>query len=188
MTNPQDEPTLESRVAYRGRIVNLRLDTVRMPDGAVRTREVVEHSDCVCVVPVDEENNVIMVRQYRKPAEENLLEVPAGGVEEGEGPAEAVLRELQEETAYTADRLELLASFWTTPGFCTELMHSYLATGLRPGSLQRDEDEHIEVVKVSMDRIPDMIRRGEIKDAKSIASLLMVLYLSHSVADTEGRK
>ena len=88
-----------------------------------------------------------------------------------------MLRELQEETGYTADSLEHLASFWTAPGFCTELMHSYLATGLRPGSGQPDEDEDIQVVKVPLSDTPDMIRRGEINDAKSIASLLMALYL-----------
>ena len=86
-----------------------------------------------------------------------------------------MLRELQEETGYTADSLEHLASFWTTPGFCTELMHFYLATGLRPGSGQPDED--IQVVKVPLSDTPDMIRRGEINDAKSIASLVMALYL-----------
>ena len=177
MTAPQNEPTVESRLAFQGKIVNVRVDTVQLPRGTLGTREVVEHSDCVCVVPLDEGNNVVMVRQYRKPAEESLLEVPAGGVEEGESSLDAVLRELQEETGYTADSLRHLSSFWTTPGFCTELMHSYLATGLRPSSLEQDEDEDVQVAKVPLMEIPDMIRQGEIRDAKSIASLLMVLHL-----------
>ena len=109
--------------------------------------------------------------------EESLLEVPAGGIEEGESPQEAVLRELQEETGHTADHLQHLSSFWMTPGFCTELMHAYLATGLRPSTLQQDEDEDLDVVRAPLSRVPDMVRSGEIKDAKSIASLLMVLYL-----------
>ena len=120
---------------------------------------------------------MILVRQYRKPADQELLEVPAGGVEAGENSREAVLRELAEETGYTADNLRHLSSFWTTPGFCTELMHAYLGTGLRPGTLEPDDDERIQVVNVPLDTIPDMIRSGEIKDAKSIASLLMVLQL-----------
>ncbi len=177
MTAPQNEPTVESRLAFRGKIVNVRVDTVQLPSGTLGTREVVEHSECVCVVPLDEQNNVVLVRQYRKPVEESLLEVPAGGVEKGEVSPDAALRELQEETGYTSDTLRHLSSFWTTPGFCTELMHSYLATELRPSSLEPDEDEDVQVAKVPLTDIPDMIRQGEIRDAKSIASLLMVLHL-----------
>jgi ADP-ribose pyrophosphatase len=177
MTTPQNEPTVESRVAYEGRIVNLRVDTVQLSRGTLGTREIVEHADCVCVVPLDDQGNVIMVQQYRKPAEETLLEIPAGGIEKGEVSQEAALRELQEETGYTADKIQHLSSFWTTPGFCTELMHAYLATDLRPSSLSPDEDEDIQVVRVPLDQIPDMVRLGQIKDAKSIASLLMVLHL-----------
>ena len=178
MPSPKNEPTVESRLAFQGKIVNVRLDTVQLSGGRLQTREIIEHSECVCVVPLDEQNNVVLVRQYRKPVEEQLLEVPAGGVEQGELSREAVLRELQEETGYTADSLQHLSSFWTTPGFCTELMHAYLATGLRPSELQPDEDEEIQVVKAALSSVPAMIRRGEIKDAKSIASLLIVLYLS----------
>jgi ADP-ribose pyrophosphatase len=176
MPTPHVETTLESRLAYKGRIVNVRVDTVSLPGDASGTREVVEHSNCVCIVPLDPQNNVLLVRQYRKPAEDILLEIPAGRVEEGEVSQEAVLRELQEETGYTADSLEHLSSFWMSPGFCTELMHAYIARELRPSRLPADEDENIEVVRVPLDRIPEMIRSGEINDAKSIASLLMVLY------------
>jgi len=91
------EPTTASEVVFEGRIVNLRVDTVQLPSGRTTTREIVEHEDAVCVVPIDEHNNVLMVRQYRKAAQLNLLEVPAGGVEAGETPEETVLRELQEE-------------------------------------------------------------------------------------------
>ncbi len=175
MAMSEKEPTIESRLAYEGKIVNLRVDKVRLSRGGTGTREIVEHSDCVCMVPLDDQRNVVLVRQYRKSIEESLLEVPAGGVETDEVSEDAVLRELQEETGYTADHLRHLSSFWTTPGFCTELMHSYLATGLRPSVLEGDEDEDIQVVKVPLDSVRDMIKRGEIRDAKSIASLLMVL-------------
>ena len=179
MATPHGEPTIESRLAYEGKIVNVRVDTVKLPSSTLAIREIVEHSECECVVPVDEKNNVVLVTQYRKPAEEELLEVPAGGVEPGELTQEAVRRELQEETGYTADDLAHLSSFWTTPGFCNELMHAYMATRLRPSKLVGDDDEDIQVVKVPLGNISAMIRRGEIKDAKSIASLLMVLHLDN---------
>ena len=175
MTAPLDEPSVESRVAYQGKIVNLRVDKVKLPQGTLGTREIVEHSECVCVVALDEGDNVVLVRQYRKPVEQFLLEIPAGGIEPGESPEDAVRRELQEETGYVAGQLLHLSSFWTTPGFCTELMHSYVATGLRAGSISQDEDENIQVEKVPLSDTRDLIRRGEIRDAKSIASLLLAL-------------
>ena len=177
MANPHSEPTIESRLAFEGKIVNLRVDTVQLARGDLAIREIVEHSECICVVPMDDQNNVILVRQYRKPLEGHILEVPAGRMDEGEGSEEAALRELQEEIGYTADSLKHLSSFWTAPGFCTELMHAYLATGLRPSSLEPDDDEDIQVVTVPLDGVPEMIRQGQITDAKSIASLLMVLYV-----------
>lgn len=177
MVELQSEQTISSEMIYRGKILNVRVDTVTLGRGGQGIREVVEHNECICIVPLDDENNVIMVKQYRKPVEEILLEVPAGGVENGEVSQEAVLRELQEETGYIASNLELLAKFWTTPGFCNEYMHAYVATGLSPSSLPADDDEDILVERVPMAKIPDLIRNGIIRDAKSIASLLMVMHL-----------
>lgn len=171
----QSEPTVESKTLYQGRIINLRVDTVRLPNGRLATREIAEHAHCVCIVPLDEQGNVLLVRQYRKPAEAELLEIPAGGVEEGEVSQEAVLRELQEETGFTAGNLRHLASFWMTPGWSTEYMHAYLATDLSPAHSAADEDENISVVRTPLDLIPQMIEAGEIQDAKSIASLLLAL-------------
>ena len=178
MSSPQNEPSVDSRVAYQGKIVNLRVDTVKLPEGKLGTREIVEHAQCVCVVPLDAGGNVVMVRQYRKPAEEFLLEIPAGGMNPGESPESAAQRELQEETGYVAEELVHLSSFWTTPGFCTELMHAYVAKDLRPGPPSQDEDENIEVVRIPLTGAPDLIHQGEIRDAKSIASLLLVLQMS----------
>ena len=111
MYSSGSEPTVESKVQYRGRIVNLRVDTVRLPSGHLAIREIVEHSHCVCIVPIDGQGNVLLVRQYRKPTEAQLLEVPSGGVEAGKVSQEAVLRELQEETGFTAGALRHLSSF-----------------------------------------------------------------------------
>ena len=167
------ELTIGTKRIYEGNIINVRVDTVRMPSGRDATREIVEHSHAVCIVPIDNDGNVVLVRQYRKPAETALLEVPAGGVEEGEISEEAVLRELQEEIGYTADHLEHLSSFWVAPGWATEYMHAYLATGLRESRLEGDEDENIEVVRLRFNEAVSMLKTGEINDGKTIASLLL---------------
>lgn len=169
------EPTIESRRIYKGRVVGLRVDTVQLPDGRVSQRELVEHSASVSIVPLDREMNVLLVRQYRKAVEQTLLEVTAGGLEEGEAPEDGARRELEEETGYIADHMEHLASFFMSPGYCDEEMHVFLATGLKEGQPHPESDESIEVVSVPIDSIPEMIQCGEIKDAKSIAALLLAL-------------
>ena len=172
-THPDNEPTISSRHIYSGRIIDVRVDTVRLQNGRESTREIVDHAPSICVVPVDAEGNVLMVRQYRKPTDGFLLEVPAGGIEEGESPEEATRRELQEEIGHTADRLEPLSSFWLAPGWCSEYMYAFLATGLRPANLDSDEDEFIEVVRVPLSEALDVITSGQVQDAKSVASLLL---------------
>ena len=180
MEHTDPEPTIESKDIYQGRIIKLRVDTVQLPSGRTTTREIVEHEDAVCVVPIDENNNVLMVRQYRKAAQLNLLEVPAGGVEAGETPDETVLRELQEEVSVTSGSLRRLSGFWVSPGWATEFMHAYLATDLPPASLPADDDEYISVERVPLDSIPGLIESGEIQDSKSIASLLLALRVLNS--------
>ena len=172
-TDFHSEPTISSKRIYEGHIINVRVDTVRLPSGREATREIVEHSHAVCIVPIDNDGKVVLVRQYRKPAEEALLEVPAGGVEDGEVSEEAVLRELQEEIGYTADHIEHLSSFWVAPGWATEYMHAYLATGLKESRLEADEDENIEVVRLPFDEAVAMFKTGGINDGKTIAALLL---------------
>ena len=169
------ETTLESTFHYRGTILSLRKDQVRMPNGRLTVREVVEHSDSVCMVPLDAEGNVLLVRQYRKPTESALLEVPAGGIDEGETPEEAALRELQEEVSHVAGALTPLSGFWLAPGWCDEYMYAFLATDLQPSELEQDYDEMVETRKVPLAETLDLIARGEIQDSKSIASLLLAM-------------
>ncbi len=169
------ERTIKSETIFNGRLVNLRIDTVELPNGGTARREIVEHGEVVFIVPVDAAGNVLLVRQYRKPTEEELLEIPAGGIDSGEEPAEAAQRELREETGYMAGRLERMSSFYTTPGFCTEFSHLYLATDLKHSPLKSEADENIVVCPVATDQITRLIREGEIKDGKSIAGLLLYL-------------
>ena len=172
---PDNEPTISSRHIYSGRIIDVRVDTVRLQNGRESTREIVDHAPSICVVPVDADRNVLMVRQYRKPVDQFLLEVPAGGIEEGETPEEAARRELQEEIGHTTDDLLALSAFWLAPGWCSEYMYAFLATGLQPAALDSDEDEFIEVVRVPLSEVVDIIASGQVQDAKSVASLLLAL-------------
>jgi ADP-ribose pyrophosphatase len=167
-----EERVLHSEWIHDGKIVNLRIDTVRLPDGHEASREIVEHSQAVAVVPVDAEGRVVLVRQYRLPVEAVLLEVPAGSLDPGEDPETAAQRELQEETGFRAGTLERLTGFWVAPGFCTEYIHVYLATSLTEDRLQGDEDERIEVETLSLDDALARIDSGVIEDAKSICGLL----------------
>ncbi|MFC1965557.1 NUDIX hydrolase [Chloroflexota bacterium] len=170
-----EEKTLSIQPVYEGRAVKLRVDTVRMPGGRETTREIVEHSDCVAIVAVDADDNVLLVNQFRKPVEKELLEIPAGGIEADEGPVTAVRRELQEETGYLPQKVERLGGFYSAPGYCTEYLHLYLATDLIPSQLYAEDTENIRLVRVSVSQITGLIASGSICDAKSIAGLFTFL-------------
>lgn len=169
------ERTLHSEPIYRGRLVSLRVDTVELPSGRQTKREIVEHGGCTAIVAIDADGQVLLVRQFRKAVEEALLEIPAGNVESEEEPLDCACRELEEETGFSAEKWRKLGFFYTSPGFCTEGMHVYLATGLRQAKREADEDEIIEVVRVPLSDVAGLIASGEMRDAKSIAGLLMAL-------------
>lgn len=168
------EQTLSTRSVFDGKIVNVRVDQVGLPNGSRVIREVVQHQPAVVIAPMDEDRNVLLVRQYRYPVSESLLEAPAGGLEEGETPEVGAQRELREEVGYAAQSLDLLASFWTAPGYCTEFMYAFWAQGLYVDKLDPDEDEQIVVERVPLVEASDLIRSGEIRDAKTIAALLLL--------------
>ena len=168
------EKTLESKRVYEGRIINLRLDSVVLENGNTAMREVVEHPGAVGIVALKENGDIVMVKQYRKAVEQVLLELPAGKLEQGEDPADCAARELTEETGYTAGDLRYLVSFYTSPGFSNEIMHMFLATNLKEGKNDPDDDEMVETVEISRDRAIDMILKGEIKDGKTIAGILLL--------------
>lgn len=169
------EETVSSKLIYDGVVVKLRVDTVRTPDGGDTTREIVVHSDCVAIVAVDAEDNVLLVKQFRKAAEKELLEIPAGGIESGEDAPAAVRRELQEEAGYLPKKLERLGGFYSSPGFCTEYLHLYLASDLVPSRLNAEDTGEIRLVRVPVNKIHGLITSGRICDAKSIAGLFTYL-------------
>jgi len=173
-----EEKTLSSELIYEGRAVKLRLDTVETASGRKTTREIVEHGDCVAVVPIDAEGNIILVKQYRKPVEKELLEIPAGGIEPGEDPLAAVRRELREEIGHLPRKVERLGGFYSSPGFCTEYLYLYRATDLVPSQLHAEDTDSISLVRVSISDIPGLIASGKICDAKTIAGLLTFLGIS----------
>ncbi len=166
------ERVLSSQEICHGRAVNLRVDQVEKPSGKRTTREIVEHSDCVAVVAIDDQDNVLLVRQFRHAVGKFLLEIPAGSVESGEEPIDCVRRELQEEIGYLPQKIDELGGFYAIPGYGTEYLHCYLASNLVLSRLVAEDTDDIELVRVPRGQIPQLIASGEICDAKSIAALL----------------
>ena len=165
-----------SQDVYQGRVVKLRVDTIEVADGLNVRREVVEHPGAVVIVPVDGEGRVLWIRQYRYAVDKELLELPAGTLEPGEGPEACARREVAEETGFAAATLEPLGRFYTAPGFCTEFMHALAAAGLSPAPDARaDDDEEIEVEPLAIEESLARIDSGDVSDAKSIAAFFLYL-------------
>jgi ADP-ribose pyrophosphatase len=170
------QKTIKSETVYHGRIIDLIIEDVEDTAGNVRKREIVSHPGGGVVVPLLDNGDVILVRQYRYPHKKFVLEVPAGKLEPNEDPLVAAKRELQEETGYTAETYEKLTTMFTTPGFCSEVLHIYLATGLKKSELGQNLDEGEQSLTVEYFPLPavvDMIVRGEIGDSKTIAGILL---------------
>ena len=183
------ETLVGSTTVHRGRYLEVRVDEVVTPAGRRATRDIVGHPGAVAMVALDAEDRVLMVRQFRLAAGRTLLEIPAGTLDRHadgttEAPDLAARRELEEEkTGYRAATWRLLGSFWTAPGFATELMHLYLATDLAPAHTDRlapDEDEHLELERIPWRDAVGMAERGEIADAKSMVGLLLLARIRSS--------
>ena len=171
------ETVIGTQEIYSGRVVHLRIDTIRQPNGFEGKREIVAHPGAVCVVPIRDDGMVLLVRQLRLAAGQALLEVPAGTREKGEDPRECALRELEEETGYQAADLQPLYTAYLAPGYSTELMYAYMATGLTLGKTNPDEGENVETVEIPITEIESRVLSGEFADAKTIAALLMATRL-----------
>jgi ADP-ribose pyrophosphatase len=168
-----EEKTVSRKHIYQGNIINIESLTVTLPDGKEATRDMVSHPGASVIIPLNENGELYMVRQYRKPIEKVSLEIPAGKLDKGEDPAVCAERELKEETGLSADRIEHLMSVHSTPGFCNEVLHIYLATGLKEGEQCSDEDEFITCEKIPVNELVNMVKSGEITDAKTIIGILM---------------
>jgi ADP-ribose pyrophosphatase len=168
------ETTLHTEQIYKGRVVNLVVLDVRLPNGEESKRELIRHPGAVAIVALDEARNVLLVRQYRIAAGRVLREIPAGTLEPDEPPLDCAVRELQEETGYRPGKLEALGGMYVAPGYTTEYIHVFLATDLSESRLAADSDEFIEVDRVPLADAVGMIERGEIVDGKSIIGLLKV--------------
>lgn len=180
------ERVVSSRVLHKGHYLTFRIDTIERADGTVRERDVCGHPGAVAIVALDEADRVLLVRQWRSPAGRAMLEIPAGTLDVNpatgavEEPTFAAPRELEEETGYRAERWQLLGSFWTAPGFATELMHLYLASDLRPAAADRrgpDEDERLELERLPWREAVAAAESGAIVDAKSIVGLFWLARL-----------
>ena len=169
-----EQRAVESREMFAGRIVKLRVDSVALPNGKTVEREVVEHRGAVAMVVLDDQDQVLLVRQHRPAVGEDLLELPAGTLEVGETPNACAKRELAEELGMAASRWTPLAQCYSSPGFCTELLHLYLAEGLTSAQGQPDEDEAITVERLPLAEARARVTDGTIRDAKTIAGLLLV--------------
>lgn len=166
------EKTISTRDIYKGRIVHLVEDTVLLPNGKTAGRELVLHNGGVGVIAVDDDENVLMVRQFRKPYDEVVLEIPAGKLEKGEEPLLAGMRELSEETGYEAAEYTFLGEFYPTPGYCSEIIHLYLARGLSFVGQHLDPDEFVEVEKLPLKTLVQMVMDNQIPDAKTAIAIL----------------
>jgi len=166
------EEILSSERHFEGKLLSVRVDRVRLAAGRESRREIVEHAEAVAAVPLLPDGRVALVRQWRHPAQQVLLEIPAGVMEAGETPEECVDRELAEEIGYRAGRLERLFSIYLAPGYSEELIHIFLAQDLHPAQGETDEDENLEVVIMPLTQAVTLGQEGKLRDAKTVAGIL----------------
>jgi ADP-ribose pyrophosphatase len=172
VTEIQPEEVLHSKTAFQGKLIDLRVDTVRLPNGKETDREVVVHPEVVAMLPVLEDGRLVLVRQFREAVGRTLLEAPAGGIDGDETPEEAARREMKEETGYDVGSLDLVSTFYTSPGFLTEKMYLFLVRDLAPGT-PTEENDQLEVVLMTPEEAWEAVERGEMADAKSILALAL---------------
>ncbi len=168
------EKTVSTKNIFEGKVVKLELQRVELCNGKLAEREIIRHRGGVAILPITEDNHVILVRQFRKPYDEELLEVPAGKLEKGEEIEICAQRELKEETGHTAERITYLYTMYPSPGYTDEKIYIYKAEGLSEGDMELDEDEFLNVEKYSLTEAAEMVRNGEIKDAKSAIAILLL--------------
>jgi ADP-ribose pyrophosphatase len=170
----EDFEITESKQVYSGRVVNLYIEKIALPDGTEVIREIVQHPGAVAIVPMISPDEVVMIKQFRHCVRKAVWEIPAGTLEPDESPIDCARRELEEETGYRAAGMNPLGGFYTSPGFCNEFLYLFLATELEPCELKLDSDEQLEVHKMSLKEAFRKLEDGDIVDAKTIIGLLRV--------------
>ena len=158
---------------YSGKVFSVEQVQVKFPGQKIHTYDLVNHNDSVTILPIDDDGQLWFVRQFRVGSEKQLLELPAGVMEKGETPRACAAREVREEIGMASRALKKIGSFYLAPGYCTEMNHVFLARGLSPSPLSRDEDEFLEVECIPTEKAYQMAQDGQIKDGKSIAALLL---------------
>ena len=173
MNRRLSEEKIASKKLFQGEILGLFLDRVRLPNGKTAAREKISHPGAVGIIPVTEDNNILLVRQYRYPVGKITIEIPAGKIDKDEAPEKCARREMAEEVGAAGGDLRLLSSFYTTPGFCDEVLHLYLATGFSISANNLDQDEFLDIINMGLDEACEWIKEGRIKDSKTIIAILM---------------
>jgi ADP-ribose pyrophosphatase len=173
MSDHLNEKSIQNELLYDGRVVHLYRETVELPDGTTATREVVRHIGAVAILPFDADGKLIMVRQFRLPARQALLEIPAGTLEPDEAPEACAIRECQEEIGYKPGHIQRIGSVFLAPGYSTEHLHFFVARDLIESRLAHDADEFLEVERYSLDEVQGMIASGAICDAKTLSGLMI---------------
>ncbi|KAF0133740.1 MAG: ADP-ribose pyrophosphatase [Candidatus Saganbacteria bacterium] len=171
------EKTIKSKRIYKGRYIGLRDDWVCLATGRITRREICEHPGAVAVIAVTPKKEIVLIRQFRKPAEKVLYEIPAGLVDNGESQNEAARRELKEETGYKTKKIKKVLSAFTTPGYSTEVLHYFLAEKLSKHKQECEDDEHIEVALVPIDKAVQMVKSGKIDDNKTIIGIMYAKWM-----------
>lgn len=167
--NSLEEKTVKTEQIYNGKVISLQVEEVELPNGKRSKREIIKHPGAVAILALTDDNKLVMVEQYRKALERTIIEIPAGKLEQGEKPEVCAIRELEEETGYECARIDWLISFYTSPGFADELVHLYIATGLRQKEhpATTDEDEFVNVIEVTIEEALELIKDQKIFDAKT---------------------
>lgn len=162
------EKTTKMTEIFKGKVIDLQIEEVELPNGRTSTREIIKHPGAVAILPITKEGKLVLVRQYRKALDKVIVEIPAGKLEKGEEPLASAKRELEEETGYKANELDFIVSFYTSPGFANEIIYLYITDQLEKGHSAPDEDEFLDVMEVSLEEAEEMVRNEIIHDVKTV--------------------
>ena len=167
------ENVVGRETAATGKIISFEKLKVEFPDGRRADRDIVRHPGGCVIIPTDDNNNIYLVKQYRVAFEDDILELPAGKLEKGEDPLICARRELKEETGISAETIRHVTSIYSSPGFCDEVIHIFFAQNIKVEDPEPDEDEFVQTVKIPLGELANMVWRGEVNDAKTVAGVLM---------------